>query len=81
MQGLLGYTYEDVTYDIFLRHSMTRQQLNATCAHEHLHDLGIGEENHDWIYHFEDQLADPLCTKLIHRLNDTTAARRTTSPT
>lgn len=64
----IGYTYNGVDGDIHIETGWGPTETYEICAHEHLHNLGISSDNHQWVYEFEDQLVDPVCLKLLYRL-------------
>lgn len=72
MRGNDGFTYTGKTGDIFIRKELLEdeefERVKVVCEHELLHDLGIGSENHDMVYHFEHQVSSPVCEELMERI-------------
>lgn len=68
MEGNFGFTYPYSDHDIYIRKGMGLNQVETTCNHELMHNLGIGEEHHRFIEMNEHDVYSPVCRKLVEKI-------------
>lgn len=72
----IGLNYDMIDDTIYISKDLSITETKEICEHELLHERGIEEKHHDFIYSNQDQIDSEVCLKLIYEMGRAEAEKK-----